>query len=213
METKQRNVAIMLFEEIEVLDFAGPFEVFNVTAELNDPAPFNVFTVAETHAPIKTRGKLSINPNYSIHSMPPADILIIPGGAGSRGLLKKPHVLEWLNQQFEQVEKLVSVCTGSLVLGKAGLLDNLPATTHHGNLDDLRRLAPTTIVIDDKRYVDTPKIITSGGISAGIDMSLYLVRELLGDEVLRKTLAEMEYPWTPELNLTWKDNLKQWNPA
>lgn len=207
MTQKQRNVGIMLFEEIEVLDFAGPFEVFNVTAELNDPAPFNVFTIAETHAPIKTRGKLNVNPNYSIYSAPAIDILIIPGGAGSRGLLTKPNILAWVQEQATQVEYLTSVCTGALVLGKAGVLEDLRATTHHDNLEDLRQLVPSAIVIDDKRYVDNGKIITSGGVSAGIDMSLYLVHKLLGDEVLYKTLEEMEYHWTADDSLQWVESI------
>ncbi len=201
----QRNVGIMLFEEIEVLDFAGPFEVFNVTAELNDPAPFNVYTVAETHAPVKTRGKLNINPNYSIYSMPKTDILIIPGGAGSRALLGKPNVIAWLQGQYEQVQHLASVCTGSIVLGKAGLLDGLNVTTHHENLDELRQYVSDDTTIEAKRYLDNGKILTSGGISAGIDMSLYLVRKLLGDEVLAKTLKEMEYTWTPDVTSIWHE--------
>lgn len=202
---KQRNVAILIFDEIEVLDFAGPFEVFNVTSEMNDSTPFNVYTVAETSAPVKTRGKLSINPNYSIYSMPKPDILIVPGGRGSRLLLKKPHVIEWLQAQHEVTEHLLSVCTGSLVLGKAGLLDGLSATTHHDAFDELRALVPDTTTIVDNRYVDNGKIMTAGGISAGIDMSLYVIRKLLGDEVLKVTLAEMEYHWTPDDTPLWKD--------
>lgn len=200
-----RNVGIMVFEEIEVLDFAGPFEVFNVTAELNDPAPFNVYTVAETHAPVKTRGKLNINPNYSIYSMPKTDILIIPGGAGSRALVHKPHVIAWLQTQFEQVEFLASVCTGAIPLGKAGLLDGLRVTTHHENLDELRQYVSEDTVIEAKRYVDNGDILTSGGISAGIDMSLYLVQKLLGDDVLAKTMKEMEYTWTPDDSSVWHE--------
>lgn len=201
----QRNVAIMIFEEVEVLDFAGPFEVFNVTAELNDPAPFNVYTVAETVAPIKTRGKLSINPNYSIYAMPKADILLIPGGFGTRAMLTKPHVLAWLQAQVKQVEFLCSVCTGSLALAKAGILDGLRVTTHHDNLPDLQRLvSDDTQVIDNERYLDNGKVLTAGGISAGIDMSLYLVEKLLGADVLARTLAEMEYHWTPDTDLRWK---------
>ena len=204
----QRNVAIWLFEDVEVLDFAGPFEVFNVTAELNDPAPFNVFTVAETAAPVKTRGKLSINPNYSIYGAPPIDILIVPGGAGTRPLLKKSHLLAWLREQNGQVERLFSVCTGALVLGQAGLLDGLPATSHHDSFDELRRAAPDCQIVTDRRYVDNGKIVTAGGISAGIDASLYLVRQMLGDAALRKTLSVMEYRWSDEADLQWPHSLE-----
>jgi transcriptional regulator GlxA family with amidase domain len=193
-----------------VLDFAGPYEVFNVTGELNDPAPFNVFTVAESSAPIRTRGQMSINPNYSITNMPPADILIIPGGYGTRALLKKPHLLDWVEEQAQRVEYLLSVCTGALVLAQAGLLDGMTVTTHHDNLGDLERIVQGRAQVgDEKRYYDNGKILTAGGVAAGIDLSLYVVRNLLGDEVLRKTLAEMEYAWTPATNLLWTDAIQK----
>ncbi|MEO0565111.1 MAG: DJ-1/PfpI family protein [Chloroflexota bacterium] len=202
---RQRNVGIFVFEDVEVLDFAGPFEVFNVTAELNDPAPFNVYTIAETSAPIKTRGALRIHPNYPMTAAPQADILIVPGGAGTRPLLKKPHVIDWLRTVSGATELLCSVCTGSMVLGKAGLLDGLVATTHHENFDDLRAIVGDKVtIVDDTRYTVNDGVLTSGGISAGIDMSLYLVRELLGDAVLARTLAVMEYDWTPDTSLRWK---------
>lgn len=200
-----RHVAIMVFDDVEVLDFAGPYEVFNVTRELSLLSEMNVFTVAESTAPVRTRGQLSINPNYSFTNMPKTDILLIPGGAGCRALLKKPHILDWLREQSEKVELLLSVCTGSLVLAKAGLLNGLSVTTHHGNLDDLERLTEGSTIISDKRYVDTGKIIMSGGVSAGIDMSLYVIRKLYGDAVLAKTLSEMEYPWTANDELEYPD--------
>lgn len=195
---KQRHVAILIFDDVEVLDFTGPFEVFNVTGEVIDPAPFNVYTVAETSEPIKARGKLSINPHYSFDNCPLSDILLIPGGQGTRRLLNNADLLEWIKMQAESVEFLLSVCTGSLLLGKAGLLDGLEATTHHTAFDLLREVAPNTTIHEDRRYVDNGKIITSGGISAGIDMSLYVVANLLGEEKLQVTLDEMEYAWTPE---------------
>jgi len=202
---QQRNVAIFIFDEIEVLDFAGPFEVFNVTSEMIEGNPFNVFTVAETASPVKTRGKLSINPNYSIYAMPKADILIVPGGRGTRSLVHKPQIIEWLQAQHDQTEHLLSVCTGSLVLAKAGLLDGKSATTHHDAFDELRNLVSADTQIVDNRYVDNGKIVTAGGISAGIDMSLYIVRKLLGDDVLKVTLEEMEYHWTPDDSPIWKE--------
>lgn len=198
-----RHVAIMVFDDVEVLDFAGPYEVFNVTRELSLMSEMNVFTVAESTAPVRTRGQLSINPNYSFTNMPEADILLIPGGAGCRALLKKPHILEWVREQSEKVELLLSVCTGSLILAKAGLLNDLEVTSHHDNLDDLERLTEGSTIISDKRYVDTGKIIMSGGVSAGIDMSLYVIRKLYGDEILAKTLSEMEYPWTASNTLEY----------
>jgi transcriptional regulator GlxA family with amidase domain len=196
--TKQRQVAILIFDDVEVLDFAGPFEVFNVTGEVIDPAPFHVYTIAEKPDSIRTRGKLSINPHYTLDNCPAPDILLIPGGLGTRPLLNNADLIAWIKTQAGRVEYLLSVCTGSLLLGKAGLLDGLAATTHHTAFDLLRELAPNTIVHEDRRYVDNGKIITSGGISAGIDMSLYVVAHLLGEEKLQATLDEMEYTWSPE---------------
>lgn len=208
--SQQRNIAIMIFDEVEVLDFAGPFEVFNITGELNPELNLNVFTIAETSSPVKSRGKLNINPNYSMFSTPPLDLLLVPGGRGSRALLEKPLVLNWLREQKNHVDYLLSVCTGSLVLGKAGLLNGLQATTHHGAFDELRAVVShDTEIVTDERYVVNADahIITSGGIAAGIDMSLYVVQQLFGNEVLKTTLTEMEYHWTPETTLHWRDSV------
>lgn len=202
-----RNVAILIFNDVEVLDFAGPYEVFNVTAELTDPTPFVVFTVAESSAPVRTRGRLVIHPNYSIVDMPKPDVLLIPGGRGSRVLLREPHIIAWLQDLSRQVEYLLSVCTGSLVLAAAGLLDHKRATTHSGAFHELEQLAPTCTVVRDERYVVNDRLVTSGGIAAGIDMSLYVVRRLLGDAVLAETLREMEYDWSPDLGLRWPDSI------
>ena len=266
-----RNVAILIFDQIEVLDFTGPYEVFNVTAELNTtttpggpPPLFNVYTVAESNAPVRTRGQLSVNPNYNLYDMPPPSIVIVPGGAGCRPLLQKPHILEWLQKQYcnPNVEYVLSVCTGSLVLAKAGIFDNLggefgnvrggeaiEVTTHHDNLNDLQELLderkdsiegnvqvnntkryiviePTTTATaapattssssgssgssnnnnnHGKNHQHQPIVVTSGGISAGIDMCLYIVHKLCGNDVLNKTLNEMEYPFQlNNLDLTWK---------
>lgn len=200
-----RNVAILVFNEVEVLDFSGPYEVFNVTAELTEPTPFSVYTCAESAAPVKTRGNLVIHPNYSITSMPQADILLIPGGQGSRALLKKPHILTWLRDQSTQVEYLLSVCTGSLVLAAAGLLNGKAAATHHSAFEHLQQLAPSCTVVRDQRYVVSDRVISSGGIAAGIDMALYTVRSLLGDSAVATTLGEMEYAWSPQTDLRWPE--------
>ena len=196
---KKRKVAIFLFDDVEVLDFAGPFEVFNVTSEVVDPAPFEVFTVSEDRKPIQARGNLLVIPSFSMQDCPRMDILIIPGGWGTRPLIDNQAVIDWLQLQAQHVEFLLSVCTGSLVLARAGLLDGLKATTHHTALDRLKREAPQTHVVNDSRFVDNGRVITSGGISAGIDMSLYVVHNLLGGERLQKTLDEMEYTWSPEV--------------
>jgi transcriptional regulator GlxA family with amidase domain len=193
--TKQRNVAVFIFDNVEVLDFAGPFEVFNVAGEVIEPAPFNTYTVAMPAGPVKARGQLSINPHFTVGNCPPPDILLIPGGLGTRPLLKDAAVLNWLKAQTLQVELLLSVCTGALLLGQAGLLANLPATTHHTTFNLLREISPTTQVKEDQRFVDAGQIITSGGISAGIDMALYVIGKFLSEEQVALVIKEMEYQW------------------
>lgn len=188
-----RNVAILLFDEVEVLDFAGPFEVFNVAARIKgEPAVFNVYTLA-AQAQISARGGLLVTPHYTLADYPPPDILLVPGGWGTRPLLHDTALLEWLQKQGADVELLLSVCTGSIVLGKAGLLDNLSATTHHSVFDLLREHAPRTTVVEDARFVDNGRVITSGGISAGIDMALHVVARLLGEDHAEATASYMEY--------------------
>lgn len=190
---KGRNVAILLFDDVEVLDFAGPFEVFSVTDRINDGALFDVHTVAENTHAIAARNGLSVNPNCALVDCPRPDILIVPGGYGTRALLKKEHVIQWIQRVSEEAELILSVCSGALVLAKAGLLEGLQATTHHLVFDDLVSLAPNTEILRDRRYVDNGSIITSAGVSAGIDMSLYVVERLLGREYAIKTAAYIEY--------------------
>ena len=191
----QRNVAIFIFDDVEVLDFAGPFEVFNVTGDVVDPAPFNTYTVALTEEPIKARGNLSINPHFSIDNCPTPDIILFPGGDGRRHLMEDGRVLSWIIKHVDSVEKLLSVCTGAFYIAHSGLLNGLSATTHHGAFSEFRETFPDVTLIEDQRYVENGKIITAGGISAGIDMSLYVVEQLLGKEKLSLTLEEMEWQW------------------
>ncbi len=193
--TAQWNVGIFIFDDVEVLDFAGPFEVFNVTGEVIEPAPFNPYTIGLSAEPIKARGKLSINPHYSIENCPQPDILLIPGGDGRRVLMNDAKTLDWVKAQYPKVDYMLSVCTGAFILANAGLLDSLSATTHHSAFNEFRQVAPQVTLIEDQRYVENGNIITAGGISAGIDMALYVVEKLLGKEKLQLTLDEMEYQW------------------
>ena len=193
-----RNVAILIFDEVEVLDFCGPFEVFAVTRE--DDAgekPFHVYTVAEKPGPVIARHGFSVNPAYTIHDCPAPDILLVPGGQGTRREINNPALMAWIAEQAGRVELLLSVCTGSLMLAKAGLLDSLRATTYHTAFDRLADLAPTATLCPGLRYVDNGHIITSAGISAGIDMSLHVVGRLLGEAAARATARQMEYFWQP----------------
>lgn len=191
-----RNVAILIFDDAEVLDFAGPHEVFTVAGDLIRPPPFYVFEVALTPGPILARGRLLATPRYTIDDCPDPDILVVPGGMGTRPLLKNERLLKWLAEQADRVELLLSVCTGALLLAKAGLLAGKRATTHHSAFEHLSQLSPSTEIALDERYVESSeRIITSGGISAGIDMSLFVVERLLGEKAKATVVEEMEYGW------------------
>jgi len=190
-----RDVAILLFDGVEVLDFSGPFEVFSVAGSRSNSKPFNVFAVAESLAPIETTGNLSVNPAYALPDCPRPDILLVPGGHGTRKQMENEPLLRWIAKCGSEAELLLSVCTGALLLAKAGLLDGLPATTHHSAIELLRQAAPHTTVIRDQRIVDNGRIILSAGIAAGIDMSLHVVGRLLGPKAAAETAAYMEYDW------------------
>ena len=193
-----RTIAILLFDEVEVLDFCGPFEVFSVANRFTDGPAFTVLTVADGVRPVVTRGGLSVNPHYRLSDIPHPDILLAPGGQGTRKVMHDPAVLDWIGQVSNTAELILSVCTGALLLAKAGLLDGLEATTHHGAIDLLRQTAPKTLVHADRRFVDNGRVICSAGIAAGIDMSLHVVGRLLGREVAERTAKQMEYPGTAE---------------
>ena len=200
----QYNVAIFLFNEVEVLDFAGPFEVFSVAGLRTMPeAPFHVFTVAQFEI-IEARNHLTIKPTYTFDQAPKADIIIIPGGGGhhadgtpfgSRREMNNHIVLNWVKEQAAQAKLVLSVCTGSLILAKAGLLEGLAATTHFKAINGLREISDQIHVKENVRFVDNGTIITSAGISAGIDMSLYTVAKLFGKETADETAAYMQYDY------------------
>ena len=189
----KRNLAILIFDDVEVLDFAAPFEVFSVTSELNNYEPFNVFLVAETKRKYQAVNGLQVVPNYEISNCPSPHILVLPGGVGTRTQMNNQELIAWIKKISEEAELLMSVCTGARLLAKAGLLDGLEITTHHQAYDELRQLVPTASVNERKRYIDQDKILTTGGISAGIDGSLYVVDKLLGQEIARKTAIYLEY--------------------
>ena len=187
------RTAIVIFDEVEVLDFAGPFEVFSVTGRRRKLEPFDVYTVAERATPVLARNGLSINPKYSFADAPVPDILVLPGGYGTRREMKNPLMLEWVARTAPRCELVLSVCTGALVLGAAGLLDGREATTHFMAFDELRAVAPAATIREGVRLVDNGNLILSAGVSAGIDMSLHVVAKLLGADVARETARYMEY--------------------
>jgi transcriptional regulator GlxA family with amidase domain len=189
----KKNVAILLFDDVEVLDFAGPFEVFAVTDELCGYETFNVFTVADGVGTVRARNGLKVVPHFTLEQCPPPHVLIIPGGFGTRALLRKPAFLEWVRIRVRTAELTMSVCTGALVLAQLGLLDGLKATTHHECLGLLRELAPGAEIVDNERFVDNGAILTAAGISAGIDCSLHVVQRLVGADAATATARYMEY--------------------
>ncbi|MDZ4724376.1 MAG: DJ-1/PfpI family protein [candidate division Zixibacteria bacterium] len=195
MTTPPLQIGLLLFDDVEVLDFAGPFEVFSVTAELNENKYFRVLTISATTRTIIAKNGLSVNADFLLDNHPLIDILVVPGGFGTRKLLVNAPVIEWVRKTASTAQLVLSVCTGSIVLGKAGLLENLTVTTHHQTFELLKSVAPTVTIRDNVRFVDNGRIITAGGISAGIDMSLHVVARLCGEEVARKTATYMEYDW------------------
>jgi len=201
---ERKLVGIVVFENIEVLDFCGPFEVFSVT-RLNEekrreePSPFEVMLIAENNEPVVTTGGMRVFPDHTFESCPKLDILVVPGGWGTRKELKNPTMLNWLRLRASELETLTSVCTGSMLLGFAGLLEGHHATTHWRSLDWMRESFPSVTVEYDKHVVEDGRIFTSAGISAGIDMALKLVERYYGEDIARATARQMEYPY-PENN-------------
>ncbi len=183
---KKKNLAILIFDDVEVLDFAGPFEVFSVTDELNNHTLLNVYTVGLTTKPILAKNGLKVIPDFALNTCPQPNYLIIPGGVGIRALLNNEAVLSWLTQTAPDCENILSVCSGSLLLAITGMLNDLKATTHHQVLDELTTLAPKAEVIKNQRFVDNGKILTSAGVAAGIDMSLDMIGSLYGKDMSKK---------------------------
>jgi transcriptional regulator GlxA family with amidase domain len=194
------QVGILIFENVEVLDFAGPFEVFSRTRTVpgpesrcsDDSAPFQVFTVAKTREPVAATGGLVVVPAFGFADAPRIDLLVVPGGFGTRPLLQDEETLEWIRSTAAAAQRVTSVCTGALLLGKLGLLDGKRATTHWAALDLLESVAPAARVDREQRVIDDG-IITSAGVASGIDMAFYIVESLCGQAVADETARYIEY--------------------
>jgi transcriptional regulator GlxA family with amidase domain len=205
---QQMTICFYLQDGVEVLDFAGPMEVFSY-------AGFQVFTVSRKKAPITSQGILRIMPDYSIDDAPPADILAFFGGNASAAA-KDPDLIAWINSRRAGTSYFFSVCTGAFILGKAGLLDNLSATTFHSSIEALRTALPRTQVLANVRFVDNGRVMTTAGISAGIDGALHLVARIRGEEVAKEVAANMEYDkWVPNQGLVmeYKDKANDGRPV
>lgn len=195
------NVGIFIFDGVEVLDFAGPYEVFSRTRltpgvesrRTEETAPFHVFTVASDTTPVVATGELRVIPHFDFTTAPHIDVLVVPGGFGTRPLLENAAALDWIQRTARQAQRVTSVCTGALLLARTGLLAGRRATTHWGALDLLATIDPTMKVERAVRVVDDG-IVTSAGVAAGIDMALAVVESLHGREVADETAKYIEFP-------------------
>lgn len=201
---RRLRVGILVFDDVEVLDFAGPFEVFSrarwepgVASRRDDAsAPFEVFTVAAAARPVRAVGGLTVVPHGAFDEVSPIDILVIPGGFGTRPLLDNEPVLDWIRRTAATARLVTSVCTGALLLARAGLLRGRRATTHWGALDTLGSLDPTIVVAPDARVVEDG-VLTSAGVAAGMDLAFTVVERFCGVAVAAETARYIEYPWPP----------------
>nr|WP_319495201.1 DJ-1/PfpI family protein [uncultured Desulfobacter sp.] len=187
------NIGIYIYDDAEVLDFSGPFEVFTTASRVSpDDDPFNVFLVGETQNAVRARGGYQVIPHYDISNHPVIDLLIVAGGVPDKEL-QKPHVLKWIKNQSDQARFTASVCTGVFLLGAAGVVTTHNVTTHWEDIPVLQQQFPLLQVHRDVRWVEDGNIFTSAGISAGIDMSLHLVKILHSRTLAEKTARQMEY--------------------
>jgi len=194
-----KRVGIVVFDEVEVLDFAGPFEVFAITENGTKEKLFQVMLLGTRPGPVRARNGLTVVPDGVYVDAGPLDAVIVPGGYGAEKItiLDKPF-LSWLAAARGVVPVIASVCTGAFLLAEAGLLDGHKATTHHLDFDEFETRWPRVTLVRDKKWVDEGAVISSGGISSGIDMALHLVARLEGLETARRTATRMEYRWQEE---------------
>jgi transcriptional regulator GlxA family with amidase domain len=191
---------ILIFDQVEVLDVAGPFEVFSITRlneerRMEEPSPFRILLVSEKLDQVFAIGGLRLTPDVTINNCPDLDLLIVPGGWGTRKEVKNDALLKWIADRSAKSKITASVCTGSSLLGKAGLLDGREATTHWRAFDFLRESAPRSKIREDVLFTLVEPIFTSAGISSGIDLALYIVSHFFGTEIGQATARQMEYPY------------------
>ena len=184
-----KTVAIVMFEGVQIIDFAGPYEVFG-------QAGFKVITVSDDGAPLTTAMNLRVDPTHSIDDSPVPDILLVPGGGvdAARG---NPRLMRWIEKMAGRAEHVLSVCNGAFILADAGLLDGKSATTFYALLETLAREAKKTTVHWDKRFVDNGRIVTSAGLSSGIDAALHVVGKVMGPVRAKGIALHLEYDWDP----------------
>ena len=187
-QAQRPQVAILIFDGVEIIDFTAPYEVFGL-------AGFNVFTVAEKKQMLTTSMNLQVTPNYELREAPQADILVLPGGRVPHQLPSDDPKVQWLLTQAKQADWVLSVCNGAFVLGAAGLLKGRRATTTAGMVDHLPMSVEGVIPVSDQRFVVDGKFVTSGGLSAGLDGALFVVSQMLSKGRAREIANNMEYNW------------------
>jgi putative intracellular protease/amidase len=195
-EAPVRNVAILLFPGVQIIDYTGPWEVLG-HASVNGQRAFRVFSVAEAKGPITTSMGMSVNPAYTFADAPRPDVLVVPGG-NVDPQLDHAALIAWLRESAKGAEVVLSVCNGAFFLARAGLLDGLEATTFSGLIDELRAAAPKTKVVTDKRFVDNGRIVTAAGLSSGIDGALHVIEKLYGKGTAQVAAVGLEYDWRPD---------------
>jgi transcriptional regulator GlxA family with amidase domain len=200
-DARPLQVAILAFDEVEALDLAGPYEVFTTASRMHlreapaGPAPFEVLCVARDGEPVRARAGLRLLPTHAFADAPPVDVLVVPGGVVDAALACRA-TLQWLNQAAREATLVASVCTGAFLLAESGVLRSGPVTTHWEDADELARRYPALELRSGPRWVDQGRIVTSAGISAGIDMSLHLVARLAGMALAERTARQMDFAWT-----------------
>lgn len=191
-------VGIYIYPDVEVLDFAGPYEVFSTATRLalrdGQPPPFSVSTIAARKGLVRARAGLVVQPNYNFANHPLIDLLIVPGGVVTSEL-ENPEVVRWIEKTAAQAGLTASVCTGAFLLAKANVLYAHKVTTHWEDISELKAMFPLLKVVEGCRWVDSGRYVTSAGISAGIDMSLHLVERIAGRELAEATARQMDFDW------------------
>ncbi|HET6372940.1 MAG TPA: DJ-1/PfpI family protein [Candidatus Polarisedimenticolia bacterium] len=185
------RVGILLFDGVQIIDYAAPWEVFG-------QAGFDVFTVSKTGKAITTAMGMSVNPGYSFQNSPTQTILLVPGGRGVDNVTSDPASIEWVRAQAGEAKHVLSVCNGAFILAGAGLLDNQKATTFYYLLEELSTAGKGIQVVTDQRYVDNGKVITSAGLSSGMDAALHLVSKIRGLAAAQRAALILEYDWKPD---------------
>ena len=205
LTTERKTIGILIYPDAEVLDFCGPFEVFDTTrlqeeTRRESESPIQQLLVAATSETVRATGGMRILPDVDFASCPKLDMLLVPGGHGVRALMRQPEHLDWLKQMAPQVDRLASVGAGSLLLGAAGLLVGKTATTHFHSVDFFRERFPRTSLLPELPMVVDGNITTANSIRAGIDMALFLVAQIYGQTIARQAARQMEYPYPDEQN-------------